>query len=152
MNRVGDGTYKGNSHGYHQNLPGTYPERPLPGKVLSDDRDEPLQTSQDRSVDHHRSRRRLVWIRRLFWSTILEVESLRKLEIQLNRRALERPLQSVFDRDVYLGTVERSVSRIHLPISRVMFLQRFCELLFTPPFHGIEGAQLAKLCQWSGKI
>ena len=98
--------------------------------MLSDNRDEPLHTSQDRSMDHDRSRRRLVWIRRLFRSTILEVEPLRELEIQLNRRALEGPLQSIFDRDVYLGTVERSVSRVHLPFPRVVFLERFRQLLF----------------------
>ena len=125
-----DGTHKGRSYGYNQNLPGTQPERPLPSKVLGDDRDEPLQTSQDRSMDHDRSRRRPVWIRRLIRSTIFEVESLWELEIQLNRRALERPFQSVFDRDVYLGTVERSVSRVYLPVPRVVFLERLRELLF----------------------
>jgi len=81
-------------------------------------------------MDHDRSRRRPARIRRLFRSTILEVEPLRKLEIQLNRRALEGPLQSVFDRDIYLGTVKRSVTRVDLPPPGMVFLERFRQLLF----------------------
>ena len=72
-------------------------------------------------MDHDRPRWRLCRVRR-FFPTILEVEPLGKLEIQLDSRALEGPLQSVFDRDVYLWSVERSVSRVDLPISGVMFL------------------------------
>lgn len=106
--------------------------------MFSDDRDEPLQTPQDRSMDHDWSRRRLVWIRRLFRPAVLEVEPLGELEIQLDRRALEGPFQSVLDRDVYLGAVERPVSWVHLPFSRVMFLERFPELLFTPVFHRMK--------------
>jgi len=127
------GTYEGRSHGDHQNLPGTQPERPLSSKVLGDDRDESLQTSQDRSMNHDRSRGWLVGIRRFFRSTILEVKPLGKLEIQLNRGALEGPFQGIFDRDVYLGTVKRSISRVNLPFPRVVFLERFRELLFTSP-------------------
>ena len=71
-------------------------------------------------MDHDRS----VGFRRLFRPTIFEVEPLRKLEIQLDRRALEGSLQSVSDRDIYLGTVERSVSWVHLPVPRMVFLER----------------------------
>ena len=128
------GAYVGDSHGDHQDLPGTQPERPLSSKVLGDDRDKPLQTSQNRPMDHDRP----VGLRRLFRPTIFEVEPLGKLEIQLDRRALEGSLQSVSDRDIYLGTVERSVSRVHLPVPRVVFLERLRELLFTPAFHGMK--------------
>lgn len=96
-------------------------------------------------MDHDRSRRRLARIRRIFRSTILEVESLRKLEIQLDRCALEGALQSVFDRDVYLGTVERPVSRIHLPFPRVMVLERFRQLLLCEP-------QLWGVCVWGERM
>lgn len=81
-------------------------------------------------MNHDWSRRRPARIRRLFRSTILEVEPLRELEIQLNRRALEGPLQSVFDRDIYLGTVKRSVTRVDLPPPRMVFLERLRQLLF----------------------
>jgi len=129
----GTGTYKGRSHGDHQNLPGTQPERPLSSKVLGNYRDEPLQTSQDRSMDHDRPRGWLVGICRLFRSAILEVKPLGKLEIQLNRGALEGPFQGVLDCDVYLGTVERPISRVNLPFPRVVFLECFRQLLFTSP-------------------
>ena len=92
-------------------------------------------------MDHHRSRRWLARIRRIPRSPVLEVEPFRKLEIQLNRRALERPLQRVFDRDIYLGTVERPVARVNLPISGVVIIKRFPQLLFAQVFHSIERAQ-----------
>ena len=82
-------------------------------------------------MHHDRSRWWLIWIRRLFRSTVFKVEPFWELEIQLNSSALEGPLQGVFDRDVYLWTVERTVSRIYLPIPRVVFLESFRELLFT---------------------
>ena len=139
------GTYEGRSHGDHQNLPGAYPEWPLPGKMLSDDRDEPLQTSQDRSMDHHRSRRWFAGIRRVFRSTILQVKSLRKLEVQLNRGALERPFQGILDGNIYFGAVEGSIPRVHLPISGVVLIERFRELLFTHRFRCMERPQLDNL-------
>ena len=83
------GTYERSRHGDYQNLPGTQPERPLSGKVLGRNRDEPLQTSQDRSMNHDRSRGWPIGIRRLFRTTVLEIKPLRKLEIQLNRGTLE---------------------------------------------------------------
>ena len=81
-------------------------------------------------MDHNRSRWWLVRIRRFFRSTVFEVEPIWKLEIQLDGCALEGPLQGVFDRNVYLWAVECSVSRVHLPFPRVVFFERFRELLF----------------------
>ena len=135
----GTGTYEGRSHGDYQDLPRTQPERPLSSKVLGDDRNEPLQTSQDRSVNHNRPRRWLVRIVRVLRSTILEIKPLGKLEIQLNRGALERPFQGIFDGDIYLGTVECPIPRVNLPVSRVVFLKRFRELLL---IHLVRQAQL----------
>ena len=111
--------------------------------MLSDNRDKPLQTSQDRSVDHDWSRGWLVRIRRLFRSTVLQIKPFGKLEIQLNRGTLEGPLQGVFDGNIYLGTVERSISWINLPFSRVVLFERFCELLFMPVFHRMKEAQFS---------
>ena len=133
------GTYEGRSHGDYQNLPWTQPERPLSSKVLGDNRDEPLQTSQDRPMNHDRPRRWLIRIRRLFRPTVLEIKPLGKLEIQLNRGTLERPFQGIFDGDIYLGAVERSVPRVNLPVSRVVPFERFRELLI---IHRVGRAQL----------
>lgn len=128
--RVGQGTYERGSNGDYQNLPRAQPERPLPSEMLGDDRDEPLQASQNCPMDHDRSCWRLVGIRCLFRPTVFEVKPLWKLEIQLDGCTLERALQGVSDRDVYLWTVERSVTRVDLPFPRVVFLERFRELLF----------------------
>lgn len=58
---------------------------------------------------------------------MLEVEPPQKLEIQLNRHALEGVLQHISDRDIYLGAVERTISRIGL-LPRVILLKHFREL------------------------
>ena len=93
-------------------------------------------------MNHDRSRGWLVRIRRLFRPTVLEIKPLRELEIQLNRGALEGPFQSIFDRDIYLGAVKRSIPRTNLPVSRVVLLKRFRELLL---IHWVVRAQLGDL-------
>jgi len=49
-------------------------------------------------------------------TTVLEVELLRKLEVELDGGALELTLESVRDGDVDLGTVEGTVTRVELPL------------------------------------
>lgn len=60
---------------------------------------------------------------------VLEVESLRKLEIELNRGTLERAPQSVTDRDINLGSVECTIARIEFPLPGVVPLKRVLQLL-----------------------
>lgn len=99
--------------------------------MLCDDRDKPLQTSQNRPMDHDRSSWWFVRIRRLLRSTVFEVEPFWELEIQLDSCALERPLQGVFNRDIYLWAVERSIPWVNLPFPRVVLLERCPKLLIT---------------------
>src|SRR5258708_1723759 len=49
------------------------------------------------------------------FATVLEIESFRKLEIQLNRRTLVLALQSVADGNVDLWPVESAIARINGP-------------------------------------
>ena len=61
--------------------------------------------------------------------TVLEVEPLGQLEVELDRRALVRALQGIADRDVDLGAVERAVSWVELPFARVVLFEGLFELL-----------------------
>lgn len=60
---------------------------------------------------------------------IFEVEALRQLEIELDGGALERALEGISDGDVNLGSVERSVAGVDLPLSRVLLIECLGELL-----------------------
>ena len=94
--------------------------------MFGDDTDEPVQASEDRTVDHDGPQRRFVEIRHLLHRAILEVEPLG----QLNRRALEGAPQRVANGDVELGAVESTVARVDLPLAGVVRVEGFLELLF----------------------
>jgi hypothetical protein len=64
-----------------------------------------------------------------FRPAVLELEALRKLEVELDSGALERPLEGVFDADVNLGSVERAVAGIELPFARDKSVQSLAQLL-----------------------
>jgi hypothetical protein len=51
-------------------------------------------------------------------SAVVELESLRELEVELDRRALVLALEGVLDGDVDLGAVESTVSRVDVPLAR----------------------------------
>ena len=61
--------------------------------------------------------------------SVLEVESLRQLEVELDRCALEGALEGVADRDVDLGAVERAVAWVELPFAGVVLFEGLFELL-----------------------
>jgi hypothetical protein len=82
---------------------------PFPTKMLRDDGDEAFETSQDSTVNHHRTRRGLVRIDRLVRGAVLEVEPLRELEIELDGRTLEGSAQRVFDVNIDLRAIECAV-------------------------------------------
>jgi hypothetical protein len=92
--------------------------------VLRNNRDESLQAAQDRPVDDDGPRHD-----GLVRGAIPQVEALRQLEVQLDRRALERPAQRVTDGNVDLGPVERAVAGIQLPLAGVVLFERLRELL-----------------------
>jgi hypothetical protein len=73
----------------HSCLSRVEPERPATSKVLREDCNHPLDRPKDGAVDHN-------WTLHiaLAWN-VLQLKSLWKLEIKLDRRALERPLESV---------------------------------------------------------
>lgn len=60
---------------------------------------------------------------------VLQVEALRELEVELDRRALVCALQGVANRDVDLGAVERAVARVELPFAGVVLFEGLFELL-----------------------
>lgn len=98
--------------------------------MLCNDGHEPLQTSQDRTMNNDGPRWRLVGVRGLLRGAILQVEALRQLEVELDRRALERAAEGVADLDVDLGAVERAVAGVELPLPRVLGIERLLELVF----------------------
>lgn len=104
------------------------PERPLPRIMFRDNRDEPLQTAQDRTMDDHGSRRRLVC--RVVGGPVLEVEPLGELEVELNGGALEGSFERVADGDVDLGPIKCAVAWVQFPFSGVFFIEGAAELLW----------------------
>ena len=92
--------------------------------MLSDNRNEPLKTAQNRTVDHYRSRRRLARIGSggLIGRAVLEVEPLWQLEVELNGGTLERPAESITDGDVDFGAVECSIAGVDFPATCVVEL------------------------------
>ena len=95
--------------------------------MLRNNGDEPLQATQDSSVDDHRSGGRFVCC--VVGGSVFEVEPLGELEVQLDRSALEGALERVTDGDVDLRTVESAVSWIELPFTGVFFVEGTAELL-----------------------
>ena len=80
-------------------------------------------------MDHDRARGRLLGGSVIFCSTIFELELFRKLEVELDCCALERSVQRVPDGDVNLGTVESTIGRVEVPLSRVLGVEGLLELL-----------------------
>ena len=96
---------------------------PLPRKMLRRNRHKPLNTPQNRPMNNDGALHLLV-IR-----PVLQVEPLRELEVELDRRALVRALQGVADRDIDLGAVERAVARVELPFAGIVLFEGLFELL-----------------------
>ena len=53
------------------------------------------------------------------------------MEVKLNRCALERSAQRVFDRDIDFRAIESTVSRVEPPFAGVVFVESVCQLLET---------------------
>ena len=100
--------------------------------MLRDDRNEPLQTTQDRTMDDNGPRRGLVCgSLAVLGGAVLQLEPFGELEVKLNRCALERSAQRVFDRDIDFRAIESTVSRVELPFAGVVFVESVCQLLET---------------------
>lgn len=80
-------------------------------------------------MDDDRARRGLASVGCLVRAAVLEVEALGQLEVELDRCALVRALERVANGDVDLGSVERAVSGVDLPLARVELFKRAFQLL-----------------------
>ena len=85
---------------------GRQPQRPGAGIVLDQQRDEPLEAAENRPVDDHRP------VLGVVGADVLQVEPLRHLVVELNRRALPLPADRVGDVEVDLRAVERAVALV----------------------------------------
>jgi len=101
--------------------------------VFHEDAHETLDAAEDSAVDHHRAARRTVRgsTVKVFRAAVLQVEPLRQLEVELEGRALEGALECVLDMHIDLGTVERAVAWVELPLSGELAVEHPCELLQT---------------------
>ena len=98
--------------------------------MLRDDRNEPLQTTQDRTVDNDGPGRGLVCgSLAVLGGAVLQLEPFGELEVELDGGALEGPIESVFDGDIDLGSVEGTIAWVDLPLAWVLFLEGLFELL-----------------------
>lgn len=80
-------------------------------------------------MDDHGSCRRLIGARCLVRRPIFQIETFRKLEVQLDGGTLERSAQCITDCDVDLWSIESTVSWVNVPLASVMFVERQLELL-----------------------
>ena len=99
------------------------PERERPGEVLDQDPHETLEAAVDGSVEHDGPMLRAIRADKV------QVELLGHLEIELDRTALPRPADAVFEMEVYLRSVESAVARVDGEL-RPGFLERFFERAF----------------------
>jgi hypothetical protein len=97
--------------------------------VLRDDSDETFHTTQDSAMNDDRSRRGLVRVDHLLSSTVFEIETFGKLEVELNRRALERSMEGIANCDVDFGAVKCAISGVHIPFTRIVAVEGSFELL-----------------------
>ena len=86
--------------------------------MFRDDRNESFETAKDRTMYNNRP------IVRLFGRPVLEVEALRKLEIELDGGALKRTAQGIANGNVDLWPVEGAITGVQVPFTRIMFFKR----------------------------
>ncbi len=90
----------------HRRLHGRQPHRERAGVVLDQQRHEPLEAAEDGAVDDHRPVLGVVRAR------VLQVEALRHLVVELDRRALPLAADGVGDVEVDLRAVEGAVALV----------------------------------------
>ena len=83
-----------------------HPEWEGAGEVLDQDGDEALDAAEDRAVNHHRP------VLGVVGADVLQIEALRVVVIELNRRALPLAANGVLDVAVDFRAVERAVAGI----------------------------------------
>lgn len=73
-------------------------------------------------MDHDGSIRRPINSIMVFSTTVFQVKSNGKLEVELNCGALERASKRVFNLNIDLGSIESTISFIQGPFARMEFL------------------------------
>ena len=86
--------------------------------MFRDYRNESFETAKDRTMYNNRP------VVRLFGRPVLEVEALRKLEVELDGGALKRAAQGIANGDVNLWAVEGAITWVQVPFTGIMFLKR----------------------------
>ena len=97
--------------------------------MLRNNRNKPLQASKYRAVNDDGARLCFARVGSVLGGAILELKAFRELEVELDRRALERAAQGVTDLDVDFGAVERAIAGVELPFSGVVRVEGFLQLL-----------------------
>lgn len=102
---------------------------PFPSEVLSNDGNEPLETSENSTVNDHRPCRGFIGTLGILGRTILQVKTFRELEIELDRSALEGPPERISDGNVDFGSVECTIPGVDFPFAGVLLIECFFQLL-----------------------
>lgn len=90
--------------------------------MFCDNSNESLKTTKNSAVDHNWSRRRLIRsVIVVICVSVLQIESIWKLEVELDSRTLEGALECVRDGDIDFGSVEGTIAGVELPFSRREF-------------------------------
>src|SRR5205814_7304963 len=111
---------------------GRQPQRERARILLDQDGDEPLHRPEQRPVDHDRPLAAAVL------RDVLQLEPLRNLEVELERRALPLAAQRILDLEVDLRTVERAAALVDLE-----FLARLLQHAPQRRFGALPGRRLA---------
>lgn len=73
-------------------------------------------------MNNDRPRRRFVGTDTLLSGAVFEVKTFRKLEVELDRGALEGTTERIANGNVDFGTVKRAISRINVPFTWVVLV------------------------------
>lgn len=147
----------GGHDGYNQHLARAEPEGPFACKVLREDTNHTLETTQDSTVNHDRSgithgqvllNTGTVGGRLILGLDVSKLESLRQVEIQLDRAALVVSSQGVVYSDVNLRAVESTIARILLPFGANSLRERVKGILELG-FGHIPHGNVANILLWS---
>ena len=103
--------HAGGVHGDDNGLARAQPEGPLALEVLQQDGEGTLHGTQNGAVDHHRT------LHGSLGTLVAQVKADGELEVQLDGGGLVYTTKAVQHLNINLGTIERSVTRVDLPVA-----------------------------------
>lgn len=137
-----------------QDLSRTEPERPLAGKVFSQNTKHALKAAHDGTVDHYRARvasgellRRVASIadtRLILACHVSKLESSGKVKVELNGTALVVSTERIVEGNINLGAVESTITVVELPLG-VVLLGKGCECLLELLLGNVPGSNIANV-------